>query len=1275
MQSFWKNPLGALPLMFLLASFAGAAFGAAGNVQFVIGDVKLITKSGETKALVKGAEINEGDRIVTAAGASAQLKMVDGGFIAVRPNTSMTFDTYHYSGKEDGKESAVVSLLQGGFRTITGIIGHTHKQNYLIKTETATIGIRGTDHEPMVILPPLAGQVPIAPPGTYDKVNVGVAFIANDSGTVDIQRNQVGFAPLTKAAPVVLPRIPPFYKPTPAPGPQKAKEEEKADGKGESQQAAAAPAEKAAEATASSRDTAAVDPNAGVATGPSAAPVAAAPAPVTPVVAITATSESGATLNTTTQTQTTSTGVVVPVTTLPTNIVNFTSSSVLRDEISWSTTQIAPGVDPLATTYTVSDKNRNNLVNNLGGTSATPVALNGPTTNTNFLFDGLGNLTQVLDTPHVVFDHGNDVPGSSTQFTAPTPLAHAQLAFSGGAAAESYYDPTTGIRLGRWSGGVINITDLATGTSYVESLLAPGGAARSAQWVVAQMPSSLPLGGEFLYTRANGASGTPSFATAPTDSYGNVGILDSAGLRADFTNMRVTAGVRVSMPSGPAGSFGTQEIGAIFTNAPISNGGFNVSSGSDNPVGTDNLHVGCNGAGCAPNQTYGGRIRGGFTSATGNAGTADGAFFRYTFNTNYGAASVTPPTGRVVDDYINGLVAFQQGPQIALPTSAAYPAAAPTAPVVVAATYAYNPGLVGTTYMSNGETYWADHPQGSLVTDAAGNLVSIAEANTAQHGDGHALALSGGTASPAAPTTLAIGNAANANDGTILLGWQGSSPNLTVSGSDFNGCFGTSGCTASPSPRSVLGDGLSWVRGPAPYPDYLPGAIAGYSNSLGPVIPSVAAYTLGASILHDQNGASGTVNSAALAVNFNTSAVSFGMAATTAAGTWTASASNVRMSQEGSFSAFTGASGTINSGSSIAPTTTHQGMTVSFSGGSNAFGNINGQLMGIGLSGAGVAFSLNDFSSCSPSGTCINNTASGALAFSNALPYSTLTPYQLLAFTTGMNAAGQFDQAENYRIQGGFSSPFRTQTVNGFPVKLDSEMPIVTTISAPCTINCGPFVSDIPVTYAAAGATGPASIGTATLLESGYDPASGIRWGRYGNGTIGVSDRISGASLGTIDVTKQNSHFVLSSQQSGPIVLPTTGTFNYTFVGGTSPTDSNGNVGAALSAANASLTANFTAQTVDTKLSNLVVGGNTWSASATGAPIVGSVFQAEKKLGGTGNLAVTSSLGTSTSGTVVGGFTSSGGGGVGMLYSLNHGGNIATNPAAVTVSGVAVFKR
>jgi hypothetical protein len=782
----------------------------------------------------------------------------------------------------------------------------------------------------------------------------------------------------------------------------------------------------------------------------------------------------------------------------------------------------------------------------------------------------------------------------------------------------------------------------------------------------------------FHYTRINNASGAASFATAPTDSYGNVGTLEGARLSADFTNMKASAGVRITMPSGPAGSFGIQNLSAVFDNVPISNGGFNVSSGaSNNPVGTDNLHVRCFGSGCAPDistgvSAYGGRIIGGFDSATGNAGTADGAFYGYTFVTLYGTNAATPPAGRVVDDYINGLVAFKQGPQIVLPTSAAYPVAAPTGPVVVVASYAYDSG--GGNRFFTSDSYWLDRPQAGLVTDAAGNLVSVTEGANQVFGDDRALALSGGTA--ATPASLAIGSSATATDGSILLGWQSSSPGLTVSGNDWNSCFGT-GCAANPAPRTVLGDGLSWVRGPAAFPWYLPGAIAGYTNSAGTVIiPGSATYNLGASILHDQSGATGTVNSAALTVNFGRANIAFNMNATTAAGNWVVAASGIRLNMEGEFDAYAGSTGSITSGTTVAPTSTHRNMSVTLNGSSSGTsGNIDGQLIGIGVGGAGVAYNLNSFVS-SPSGPS-NVAANGALAFGlNGQPYSTLTPYFLALYAPGMNAAGQIDPYENHRLDGGFLSPYRTQFVNNFPVRMDGDLPVGVVNSSPCTINCT-YITNLPVVYTVAGATPDAlvtSIGTATLLESGYDLATGMRWGRYGNGTIGVNDRISGTSLGTVDAT-QSLPFVISTLQSGPTVLPTSGTFNYAFVGGTAPVDSNGNVGTALTSANASLTANFTAQTVDATLSNLTVGGNTWGASATGIPISSGIFQAEKKLGGGGNLTVTSSLGTNTAGELIGGFTGSTGGGVGMAYSLNHGGNKLATPAGVTVSGVTVFKR
>ena len=114
--------------------FAEAALAAtAGHIQFVNGDVQVINPSGITHALQKGDAINEGDTISSAKEASAQVKMADGGFIAVRQETQLKFDSFKVALKQGDQENSFFSLVKGSFRAVTGLIGRVNKQNYKIK--------------------------------------------------------------------------------------------------------------------------------------------------------------------------------------------------------------------------------------------------------------------------------------------------------------------------------------------------------------------------------------------------------------------------------------------------------------------------------------------------------------------------------------------------------------------------------------------------------------------------------------------------------------------------------------------------------------------------------------------------------------------------------------------------------------------------------------------------------------------------------------------------------------------------------------------------------------------------------------------------------------------------------------------------------------------------------------------------------------------------------------------------------------------------------------
>jgi hypothetical protein len=163
---------------------------AAGQIQFVAGSAQLTSESGKTHQLRKGDAVNEGDTLTTAPAAAVQVRMQDGGVVAMRPDSKVKVDSFKFNGKEDGSERNVFTLVKGGFRAITGLIGRTNKQNYRVVTPTATIGIRGTDHEIFVVAP--GSQ--LAPAGTYNKVNKGETSLSNGQGEIAILPNQMGFA-------------------------------------------------------------------------------------------------------------------------------------------------------------------------------------------------------------------------------------------------------------------------------------------------------------------------------------------------------------------------------------------------------------------------------------------------------------------------------------------------------------------------------------------------------------------------------------------------------------------------------------------------------------------------------------------------------------------------------------------------------------------------------------------------------------------------------------------------------------------------------------------------------------------------------------------------------------------------------------------------------------------------------------------------------------------------------------------------------------------------
>jgi hypothetical protein len=116
----------------------------AGRIQFAFGDVRVIDEQGRERRGRRGEMVGEGDTIRTAVRSAAQIKMLDGGALAIRSQTEVRIDDYRFKDNVEHDRS-FLSLLGGTVRSISGLVGRARRANYRIATTTATIGIRGSD--------------------------------------------------------------------------------------------------------------------------------------------------------------------------------------------------------------------------------------------------------------------------------------------------------------------------------------------------------------------------------------------------------------------------------------------------------------------------------------------------------------------------------------------------------------------------------------------------------------------------------------------------------------------------------------------------------------------------------------------------------------------------------------------------------------------------------------------------------------------------------------------------------------------------------------------------------------------------------------------------------------------------------------------------------------------------------------------------------------------------------------------------------------------------
>ncbi|MDA0706253.1 MAG: FecR family protein [Proteobacteria bacterium] len=192
----------------------------AGLVSFASGDVS--AERQPAVALAKGDVVRSSDAVITGAASRAQLAMSDGARIAIRPDSRIVIDEYVYAAATSGTaavsssdDSSVISLVKGGFRSITGAIGKENPQNYEVRTAVGVLGIRGTNFA--VLLCGNCNSAPGVPPGTvvpqglYIMVDEGRIVFRNEVDSIEVAAGEFAFIPFDSRQPTRLETAPPVF--------------------------------------------------------------------------------------------------------------------------------------------------------------------------------------------------------------------------------------------------------------------------------------------------------------------------------------------------------------------------------------------------------------------------------------------------------------------------------------------------------------------------------------------------------------------------------------------------------------------------------------------------------------------------------------------------------------------------------------------------------------------------------------------------------------------------------------------------------------------------------------------------------------------------------------------------------------------------------------------------------------------------------------------------------------------------------------------------------
>ncbi len=195
-----------------------AAAVPAGVVSHLSGPLFVQGGAGAVRTLAVNSAVEEGDTLVTEKNTYARLKLKDGAEIVLRPASQLRLVKYAYEENRPEADAAVLDLLKGGLRTVTGFIGKRgDRAAYRLEAVTATIGIRGTIYGAQLC----QSDCGATPDGLYVDVEEGAVSVGNAVGVTVVTQGETTYVGDQLSPPSPVPRnfTPlPSFTPPPAVG-------------------------------------------------------------------------------------------------------------------------------------------------------------------------------------------------------------------------------------------------------------------------------------------------------------------------------------------------------------------------------------------------------------------------------------------------------------------------------------------------------------------------------------------------------------------------------------------------------------------------------------------------------------------------------------------------------------------------------------------------------------------------------------------------------------------------------------------------------------------------------------------------------------------------------------------------------------------------------------------------------------------------------------------------------------------------------------------------